>query len=730
MGADGAARSARRPRPTSSATGRATRRFEHVSHGIALELLQLVPLDDPVKISRLTLTNASGRPRRLSVTAYVEWVLGVSRGAAAPFVVTEIDPRDRRDVRAQPVATRVRHARRLRRPRRAGTRRGRPTGRSSSGRNGAPDQPAALARAAAALGTGRRRPRSLRRAADDGRAAAAGGRADVVFFLGEAANAEQARDADRALSRAGRGRRPASGRRALGRDARRRAGQDAGSLDGHPAQPLAAVPDARLPRVGALGLLSGRRRLRLPRSAAGRDGARWSPRPGWRASTCCAPRPGSSARATSSTGGTRPAGAASARGSPTTCSGCPTSSPTTSTSRGDGAVLDEVVPFLDGPGLAAGQHESYFEPRVSAERSTLFEHCARALDRSLTAGAHGLPLMGTGDWNDGMNAVGAAGQGRERLARLVPARGAVRMRAAGRGARRGQARRAMARARRGAEAGARARGLGRRLVPARVLRRRHAARLRRERRVPHRLDRAVLERDLRRRRPGPRRRGPWRPSTSTSCARRRAGAAAHAAVRPDGAGARLHQGLRARACARTAASTRTPRSGRSIAFAMLGDGDRAGELFAMLNPINHARTGAGGPALQGRAVRRGRRRLCRAAARRPRRLDLVHGIGRLDVPGRNRMDPRLPAARRAARDRSVHPARLAPLRAGLPLSLRALRHPRGQSAEGSRGAWRRSRSTAWRSVGTSPSRSPTTATPIACGSFSAEPAERRRRRSV
>src|SRR6185295_12806495 len=54
--------------------------------------LQLVPLDDPVKISRLTLTNASGRPRRLSVTACVEWVLGVSRGAAAPFTVTEIDP--------------------------------------------------------------------------------------------------------------------------------------------------------------------------------------------------------------------------------------------------------------------------------------------------------------------------------------------------------------------------------------------------------------------------------------------------------------------------------------------------------------------------------------------------------------------------------------------------------------------------------------------------------------
>src|SRR5205807_7504906 len=75
--------------------GQGYTRFEHVSHDISLELLQLVPLDDPIKISRLTLTNESGRPRRLSVTAYVEWVLGVSRPAAAPFVVTELDPTTR-----------------------------------------------------------------------------------------------------------------------------------------------------------------------------------------------------------------------------------------------------------------------------------------------------------------------------------------------------------------------------------------------------------------------------------------------------------------------------------------------------------------------------------------------------------------------------------------------------------------------------------------------------------
>ena len=78
---------------------------------------------------------------------------------------------------------------------------------------------------------------------------------------------------------------------------------------------------------------------------------------------------------------------------------------------GDAGVLDEVIPFLEGPVLATGQHESYFEPTVSTEHGTVFEHCARALDRSLAVGAHGLPLIGTGDWNDGMNRVGPEGHG-------------------------------------------------------------------------------------------------------------------------------------------------------------------------------------------------------------------------------------------------------------------------------------------------------------------------------
>ncbi|MBI3047521.1 MAG: carbohydrate-binding protein [Acidobacteria bacterium] len=78
---------------------------------------------------------------------------------------------------------------------------------------------------------------------------------------------------------------------------------------------------------------------------------------------------------------------------------------------GDAGVLDETVCFLQAPLLAADEQEAYGQPRVSSEHGTLFEHCLRAIDRGLTAGARGLPLFGSGDWNDGMNRVGVAGRG-------------------------------------------------------------------------------------------------------------------------------------------------------------------------------------------------------------------------------------------------------------------------------------------------------------------------------
>ena len=78
---------------------------------------------------------------------------------------------------------------------------------------------------------------------------------------------------------------------------------------------------------------------------------------------------------------------------------------------GDGSVLDEPVPFIEMRALEADEHELYDLPRVSGERASVYEHCVRALERACTRGAQGLPLMGIGDWNDGMNRVGIEGRG-------------------------------------------------------------------------------------------------------------------------------------------------------------------------------------------------------------------------------------------------------------------------------------------------------------------------------
>ena len=229
---------------------------------------------------------------------------------------------------------------------------------------------------------------------------------------------------------------------------------------------------------------------------------------------------------------------------------------------GDSAVLDEVVPFLEGAPLAAGQHEAYFQPRVAAERGTLFEHGARALDRSLAVGEHGLPLIGSGDWNDGMNRVGPDGRGESvwlgwflhtalwEFARLAEARGET--------ARADTWRASRARP----QGGPRRARMGRRLVSSRVLRRRESSRVCRQRGMSHRLDRAVLGRDLRRRgapagRASHGRRrgvsGAAEPRSWFSCSRR------PSTARPSTPA--TSRGTR-REFARTAGSTPTPPSGR------------------------------------------------------------------------------------------------------------------------------------------------------------------------
>ena len=388
--------------------GQGYTRLAHVSHEIALELLQLVPLDDPIKISRLTLRNESGRARRLSVTAYVEWVLGVSRTVAAPMVVTEIDPE-----------TGAMLARNAWRPEFSARVAfldlgGRHTALTADraeflGRNGSPDQPAGLAprhRLSGRVGAGLDPCGALQATIE----LPAGGRTDLVVLLGEAASVEQARelivryrarDVEAVLRTVGEHwdqllgvvqvRTPDRAMdillnrwllyqtlacRMWARSAFYQAGGAYGFRD--------QLQDVAALTVAAPGLA----REHLLRAAARQFGEGdvqhwWHP-------------PGGRGVRTRISDDRLWLPYAVARYLEVT---------------GDGSVLDEFVPFLEGPGLRAGQPEAYFEPRRSDERGTLFEHCLRALDHGLTAGPHGLPLMGTGDWNDGMNEVGALGTG-------------------------------------------------------------------------------------------------------------------------------------------------------------------------------------------------------------------------------------------------------------------------------------------------------------------------------
>lgn len=78
---------------------------------------------------------------------------------------------------------------------------------------------------------------------------------------------------------------------------------------------------------------------------------------------------------------------------------------------GDSTILDEIVPFLEAEDLQPGEHDQFSVPRVSEQAATVREHCRRALERGWRLGPHGIPLIGAGDWNDGLNRVGIEGRG-------------------------------------------------------------------------------------------------------------------------------------------------------------------------------------------------------------------------------------------------------------------------------------------------------------------------------
>jgi cyclic beta-1,2-glucan glucanotransferase len=388
--------------------GQGYSRFAHDSHGIALELTQYVPLDDPVKISRLKITNHSRRSRRLTVTAYVEWVLGAARTTTAPYVVTELD---------EPTgALFARNAWTLDFPGRvafldlSGSQSGWTGDRAEVlGRNGSLDHPEALERGerlSGRLGGGLDPCGTLQVSV----LLTAGASAEVDVFLGQTASADEARamvqryraaDLDQVL------------RTVTTRWDDLLAAVQVKTPDRSfdlmlnrwlLYQALACRVWARAGFYQASGAYGFRDQLQdvMALTAAARDVTR--------AHLCRAaarqfvegdvqhwwhPPSGRGVRTRISDDRVWLAFATAHYLAVT----------------GDTTVLDEPIPFIDGPGLADDSLEAYFEPTVSAQRASLFEHCARALDRSLAVGSHGLPLMGTGDWNDGMNRVGAKGRG-------------------------------------------------------------------------------------------------------------------------------------------------------------------------------------------------------------------------------------------------------------------------------------------------------------------------------
>jgi cyclic beta-1,2-glucan synthetase len=388
--------------------GQGYSRFQLDYAGIRCDWLQFVSWDDPVKLSRLTLGNHSSRPRHLSITSYVEWVLGSVRAKSAPYIVTETDQHSGAVFARNPLNSEF------------GTRiafadfGGRQTSFTCDrteflGRHGNLERPAALTADI---------PLSNRAGAGLDPCCALqtvlelkpGQQVNLVFVLGQAADRDAARnlvlhyrtdDVDAVLADV-----VQNWDRILGtvqvetpdrsmdlmlnrwlqyqtivcRLWARAAFYQAGGAYGFRDQlqdtmalthSLPDVVRAHLLRAAARQFVEG-------------DVQHW-----WHPPT--------------------------GRGVRTHCSDdllwLPYVAAHYVAATSDAAVLDEEVEFLEGPLLESGQHDAYYTPTVSQQTGSLFEHCARALDRSLKVGAHGLPLIGTGDWNDGMNRVGHLGEG-------------------------------------------------------------------------------------------------------------------------------------------------------------------------------------------------------------------------------------------------------------------------------------------------------------------------------
>lgn len=389
--------------------GRGYSRFEHQSGGLALTLLQYVPLVDPIKISRLSLHNTSGRRRRLSVTAYTEWVLGTSRAASGPFITSELD--------AGSNAILVRNHWSVAFPGRVafadigGRQSAWTTDRTEFlGRNGGMDAPAALLSETPLSGTvgAGHDPCSAQQCIVE---LEANESIEIVVLIGQCASAQKAHelimqyrdaDLDQVLEEVKQYWNELLGAVQVKTPDRAMDIMLNGWLLYQTVVCRLWARSAFYQASGAYGfrdqLQDGMsltfRRPDLTREhilrAAGRQFVEGDVQHWW------LPHTGQGVRTRISDDRVWLAFATA----------------TYIRASGDIAILDENLPFIDGPPLRQDQHDAFYQAVTADESATLFEHCARGLDQCLAlTGEYGLPLIGAGDWNDGMDRVGEGGKG-------------------------------------------------------------------------------------------------------------------------------------------------------------------------------------------------------------------------------------------------------------------------------------------------------------------------------
>jgi cellobiose phosphorylase len=402
------------PRPCRGATPYVTRHgfgysvFEHTERGIRSELMVYVALDAQIKFSVLKVTNVSERSRRISATGYVEWVLGDLRPKSAFHVITEIDRHsgavfarnaynpefgtrtaffDVDDVLRTVTADRAEFL----------------------GRNGSLRAPAAMSRTMLSGKTGTAMDPCA--AIQVGFALEVGEEREIIFKLGVGTDAE---DAQKLILRF---RGAPAARHALDNVWR------------HWTHTLGAIhvetPDQSLNVLANGWLLYQSLACRLwARSATYQSGGAFGFRDQLQdVMALIHARPGLvrehlllCASRQFEEGDVQhwwhpPVG----RGVRTKCSDdylwLPLATCRYVAAIGDTGVLDENIPFLRMRALNADEESCYDLPERSDQSASLYEHCVRAIRHGLRFGAHGLPLIGSGDWNDGMNLVGEHGKG-------------------------------------------------------------------------------------------------------------------------------------------------------------------------------------------------------------------------------------------------------------------------------------------------------------------------------